>query len=700
MEWQSGALGQLTGADWQESGWLSQADPYLVWSDLTGFAGSPLPGRMGRTMPVIEHRSSGSKPTIRTNARPANLREITKLADPAQRKRDGIDRFEIGAGFRSDDPVPAGGSNTGPAVAALPEDERRKEGSRPVVGIIDYGCAFAHPSLRRPDTTLETSVKAIWDQGASGVNRSPGQLQWRPVPQPFLYGAETHRDRHLPGATGHLTLNEYIQRFAAQGWLNEEACYRQSGYSSIQMQDYSHGTAITDLATGWPSPVRSVPGYTDLNTPHDADIVFVQLPRYVNGRQVSGVLRANVLDAVRYILDSTPDDQPTVINLSYGGNAGPHDGTSLLEQALDERMLDRGTAKTFVVVSAGNARKRSLHGRATIGPGATARFDWNSLPDDPSDSFVELWMPNGARASVRVTPPGGRPGQYLSAGAVGHFKRGGFAVAALIYPTRVCQSDNGQMALLASSGTRLGNGSNPAPYGRWIIEVRNDGADAFDMDAWCERDDPPFGTRSAPRQSHFTPTASSLVVEDSTLNSIAHGRETVVVGGYVLGAEVVAASSGTGPARGLSGVAGRPRNLSSGARRGPEFVEASDESPVVAGLAAAAVLGQGKWRMNGTSVAAALMTRRIIEAGFTRPSTRTKSRRSPPSSSHPDNDLVPQDVVELADSEAMGADFMKPGQDAASLIRTITPQAAQTADPASAPSGTPASAPPAASGCC
>jgi hypothetical protein len=594
----------------------------------------------------------------------------------------------------------ASAATTQSAVAAVPKDERRKEGSRPVVGIIDYGCAFAHPSLRRPGKTLETRVKAIWDQGASGVNRSPGQLQWRPVPQPFSYGSETHRDRRLPGATGHLTLNEYIQRFAAQGWLNEEACYRQSGYAPIQLQDYSHGTAIMDLATGWPSPVRGVAGYADLNTQHDADIVFVQLPRYVHGRQVSGVLRANVLDAVRYILDSTPDDQPTVINLSYGGNAGPHDGTSLLEQALDERILDRGAAKTFVVVSAGNARKRSLHGRATISPGATARFVWNSLPDDPSDSFVELWMPNSAKASVRITPPGHRPGQYVSAGAVGQFKRRGFAVAALIYPERVCQSDNGQMALFASSGTRLGSGSNPAPYGRWIIEVRNDGADTFDMDAWCERDDPPFGTRSAPRQAHFTGTASSRVVEDGTLNSIAHGRETIVVGGYVLGAQVVAASSGTGPARGLSGVAGRPRNLSPGARRGPEFVEATDESAVVAGLTAAAVLGQGKRRLNGTSVAAALMTRRIIEAGFTRPDTPPKPRRSRPSSSHPDDDLVPRGVVELGEPEAMGADFKTPVQDAASLVRTITPQAARTADLASAPSGTPASAPPAAPGCC
>ena len=182
----------------------------------------------------------------------------------------------------------------------------------------------------------------------------------------------------------------------------------------------THGTHMMDLATGWPSPLQhldklAMPAPAE---PHDADIVFVQLPRHAQGRQIGGLLRANVLDAVRYIIDCTPPDRPAAINLSYGANAGPHDGSSLLEQALDWQLqgaAQRRSEPVHLVIAAGNARDRNMHISAEVPSGGNTSFEWNNLPGDPSDSFVEIWFPPEASDfSVRVTPPGSQASDWLA----------------------------------------------------------------------------------------------------------------------------------------------------------------------------------------------------------------------------------------------------------------------------------------------
>ena len=229
------------------------------------------------------------------------------------------------------------------------------------------------------------------------------------------------------------------------GLLDEQSCYRMSGYPAIGNRHATHGTHVMDLATGYPSPLRTVPllnkaAFAD--KPHDADIVFVQLPQVVGGRQISGLLRANVFDAVQYVIDCTPKDPPAVINLSYGTNAGPHDGTSVLEMALDWLIENhRRTYRTkpvTLVMPSGNSRESRLHACAEIKGEKTSVFHWHNLPDDPSDSFVELWFPEGAKVSVRVTTPDLVTSDWVKAGAVVSLNNGNSesVVGAVIFPRR------------------------------------------------------------------------------------------------------------------------------------------------------------------------------------------------------------------------------------------------------------------------
>ena len=620
MPWKKQAHGDIV-SDWLTGAFLDHTDPYLVWLDITGFRGAALPSG-GGVVPVITERKTGDH-RFRSGA--MTKVQLRALADPAQRGE--VARFEVAAGFISDDGRSAGSGTPEQSQGA---SGLRRMGNKPVIGFIDYGCAFAHRQFRANlnGNSVVTRVKAIWNQEPAQRNNPPGRtrvaLQWRANPPGYGYGAETLRDVSLPGEPG-LTLNAYIHQFVSNGVLDEQACYRHSGYGAIVNRHATHGTHMMDLATGYPSPLRALPALNAgfPNNRHDADIVFVQLPQFARGLPISGLLRANVYDAVRYIIDCAVDEQPVVINLSYGTNAGPHNGTSVLEQALDWRLKHRPKVPVTLLLPAGNAREDRLHVVANIQPGKTAIIHWHNLPDDPSDSFVELWFDDDADVSVCVVLPESEA-QTLQVGPgdVASLIHGDNVVGALIFARKPCQSMTGRMALWATARTRPGASGVRAPYGRWAIEVASSSDKPIAVHAWCERDHVAYGQEGQPRQSYFSDTGSAKCDKDYTLNSIAHGELPLVVGGYQLNG-AVASYSGTGPGR-VPGASHVLRRRNASGRRGPDVMAPSDENAVARGMSAAAVIGTDNVRLDGTSVATALMTRHLVENGFTWPAAAPK----------------------------------------------------------------------------
>ena len=688
--WSARARGTLAG-DWLTPGCLALTDPYLVWLDVTGFRGAALdPAQSAARTPLLPPATL-QLPTLQETddpQRPFCTRRVAIGATPGtaaaaaaaalaqpQPRRTPL-RFEVAAAFVGD--TDADGQVLPPPwlPASGAQGQRRAAQPRPLVGFIDFGCAFAHRHFRcTRDGRVSTRVLALWDQSvpqppqvALAAQRAIQPLQWG-RPADFGYGAETHREQHW-GSTGTLTLDDYLQQFQHGQQLDEAALYRHSGYTALRDTPASHGTHVMDLATGWPDPLQPLQPAADTAAakPHDVDIVFVQLPQQRQRREISGLLRAHVFDGIDYILSCAHEGQPVVINLSYGGNAGPHDGTSVLERAIDWRLqLARESlrAPVTLVLPAGNAHTTRLHASADIATGQTARFAWNNAPDDPSDSFVELWLPLEGDFHVQVTPPAGLDASTaLGPGQAGTWERGGRVVAALVFASAVCQSDRGRMVLLAVGRTRPSADGGAAPYGTWEITVTASALAApVRLHAWCERDEPPFGSAAVPRQGWLNTTGSSRVDSDGTLNSIAHGRQTLVVGAHVLGGGA-SPYSATGPGRGLPGRHRHGAPKSGAALRGPQQLAPGDESSAVPGLLAAAIYGSDCVRLAGTSMAAARATRRLLDqlgggAGVGGLSARglPRTTTSPPPSpsptpsppavrplrvpSHPDDDLAP-----------------------------------------------------------
>ena len=83
---------------------------------------------------------------------------------------------------------------------------------------------------------------------------------------------------------------------------------------------------------------RDPPSFADATDPASrADLVFVQFPK--DGiRDGTGVwLKTYVEEGIQYIMTFAEPNRTkkVIVNLSYGPTTGPHDGTALLEDALN-----------------------------------------------------------------------------------------------------------------------------------------------------------------------------------------------------------------------------------------------------------------------------------------------------------------------------------------------------------------------------
>ncbi len=150
-----------------------------------------------------------------------------------------------------------------------------------------------------------------------------------------------------------------------------------------------HGTHVMGIAAGDGSASSS--GF--IGVAPQAWIISVKTTFYTS----------DILAGVRYIFDKASQlGLPAVVNLSLGGQDGPHDGTSLFEQGLDELAQGSGRA---IVVSAGNEGDQLIHvGHSLHGDAYT----FSLVPSNSSLDFI-LWYPGGSSFTITVIPPGGVP---------------------------------------------------------------------------------------------------------------------------------------------------------------------------------------------------------------------------------------------------------------------------------------------------
>ncbi len=525
-----------------------------------------------------------------------------------------------------------------PLRTNLPEEavdvEDDESDLRPIVGIIDDGVAFLNQRFQ--DASQGTRIQVLWDQNSVADDDKVASNDAE---------VSTHGAKH-----GRVFLKRQIDE------LIQECYDGDATYPSMEERIYarekirgltrtvSHGTHLLDVAAG--ANPQTVP------PDHDQEIVAVQLPQ--PDRQFSDTsgnwLKISAFQALQFILVAANQvslmnrpmrpnrvERDLVVNLSFGNMAGPHDGSSVLEQGIDfliESAPELANLKSLSVhIAAGNQRQAQCHAKTKVSKDNPATLNWRILPDDSTPSYLEIWFDDEAdvrNLSIEIKPPVSttvgdvRDTEFsVGAGLCHVLKDGNTGTPVCTYlslPKEKNATGDKTLVLLAIAPTSLGSSTTHAPAGVWDIVISNRSITPYKVSAWIQRDESRSGSPIRGRQSYFDdplyarrdalgyPTnhdhpQEGYASQTDSINAIATGEQVTTVGAYRYSGRETVDYSGY-------------KNELADDERVDRFIHAiAEDSLTCPGVIAAGSRSGSRIALNGTSVANAVATRHRYEKG-------------------------------------------------------------------------------------
>jgi murein DD-endopeptidase MepM/ murein hydrolase activator NlpD/LAS superfamily LD-carboxypeptidase LdcB len=357
-------------------------------------------------------------------------------------------------------------------------DNLNATGRNVVVGVIDWGCDFAHPNFRHTDG--RTRLLALWDQ------RRPR----RGTDNRYGYGT-IHTADDINRALATNTPYEALNYNPADSDIGELG---------------SHGTHVLDIAAGNGAiggPVGVAP---------EADLVFVHL----DTRGTSGLANLGdsitILEAVDFIL-RVAEDRPCAINMSVGRIGGPHDGLTLVEQGLDAAVV--ATPGRAIVHSTGNYYNQRTHTSGLLLP--NERHDLTFFVDaaDRTPNEIEVWYPGRDEFTLGLTSPSGEIHRRVMLGEDVAVHADGRRILQIYHRADDPNNHDHHMDIFLYPG---------APPGEWKLTLHGENVVDGHYHAWIERD---AGCNEC--QVRFRPEEAVVL---ATTGTICNGFKTIAVGAY------------------------------------------------------------------------------------------------------------------------------------------------------------------------
>lgn len=362
-------------------------------------------------------------------------------------------------------------------------DDRRPRSERVtgrgvVIGIVDWGCDFAHPNFRDPGGS--TRLLALWDQ-RQPRHGAPNRYGYGTV-----YTAEEINDALMTD-----------DPYAVLGYHPADGDPDGSG---------SHGTHVMDIAAGngrAKEPVGVAP---------EADLVFVHLAT----RGTEGLANlgdsVTVLEAVDFIAQIA-GERPWVINLSIGRHGGPHDGTTLVEQGLDA-LLSAAPGRA-ICQSTGNYFGSRTHAAGQVRRGQELTLTWWTDAADLTPNELEIWYSGRDIFTIGMTPPDSDVTFRVPLGERRSIRIADQEVGRIYH--RVHDPNNGD--------NHVDIFLHPAgPAGPWRVTLIGEEVVDGKFHAWVERD-----AACLHCQSRFDPEDAD---PSSTTGTLCNGFRTIAVGAY------------------------------------------------------------------------------------------------------------------------------------------------------------------------
>ncbi len=461
------------------------------------------------------------------------------------------------------------------------------------LGLIDIGLPILREDWR-------ARLVSVWDQSRI----VPATEEERVVG--FGYGRE-----FAPALISGVTSASEAQRWYSQHEF------------PLSQRAFTHGAAVASvLASMRDEPVQA-----------PLPMLAVQIPVPVLAHSARVALSAQILDAVVWMIVQAGLTEPSnalVVNVSLGTHAGPHDGSSILERALD-MLIDlntiNGAERLAIAFAAGNTYEARCHADVSVTPTKPATLNWFVPPDGVSPNFMEVWFPPGAvNARVSLFAPDGREIKDVECGEDGALidAAGHVQARMSLYAAGTSASGDDAMALLALAPSYASDTA-----GTWRIELAAS-SNIKGIHAYVERVNSMFDL-AAPRgrQSRFVDTAyanatnrpglvgdstGSFIKRYGTLSSFSSGARTVVVGASIAksrNALIIpepARYASAGPRRGITTISQIARDYR------PDCVAPGDAAHGQPGVRVLGTRTLFVTRMIGSSLAAPFVARQIARA--------------------------------------------------------------------------------------
>lgn len=421
-----------------------------------------------------------------------------------------------------------------------------------LIGIIDSGIDYSHGSFRT--ASGQTRIRFLWDQSLT-----PQGTEASPVG--FGFGVE-------------YTQTQINAALAAPVPFN---VVRHRDTDSV----VGHGTHVAGIAAGDGSdPGGGFPANTFIGMAPGAELIVVT--NAVTTEAIGD--SASTLDAARYILEKASAlGRPVAINMSQGDNIGPHDGTSLLEEGIDNLL---GGSGRCMVKSAGNEGAAGRHAMGTVAAGASETVRFVVDPGDTSREIVDIWYPAADRFAFQITPPGGALSAVVSPGTTNTLNLpGGNSVFVDSVVGAPSGSGDNRIFFTLTRGTAV-----TLQAGTWSFTLTGTTVTSGAFHAWIERGN--LNSTSEFNGVHRT--------NSHTISIPGTAREIITVGSYIntgAGAGSLSGFSSRGPTRdgrqaptlcghGENVTAPRARDIAFGSGLYHQISGTSMSAPHVAGVGA------------------------------------------------------------------------------------------------------------------
>lgn len=352
-----------------------------------------------------------------------------------------------------------------PATGATSFHNAGLDGSGAIVAVIDTGVDFTHQDFRNPDGT--TRIKYICDQTD-------------------------------PPQGGDLTCPGGGTSNGGTLWTEAQINAALTGGPPVRQRDTNgHGTHVLGTAAGNDATFGGMaPG---------ADLIMVK----------SALGSDDIINAMSFIDQKAAElGLPYVINMSFGGHFGPHDGTDLKSIAIDN-LVGTGAPGKTIVVAAGNEGNGLIHASGSLSSGSqVVPF---TIPTLIFNTVIAIWYEGSDSFEFDLVDPDG----------LGWFdvapRDSDFVCRTSFWCATIDSTDtlsNGSKAIYLNI---FSYSTNPIdPNGTWLFQLSSLGGNDGSFNAWIS-DCFPF------RDCSFT---SSHANNNSSVGEPGVARDAITVGSY------------------------------------------------------------------------------------------------------------------------------------------------------------------------